>query len=54
MTIPDLIKLIENRVSYLNILRATAVSSGDVQQVYAIDVQLTETQLTLDRLKTLG
>jgi hypothetical protein len=53
MTIPDLIRLMENRLSYLNNLRTNAMISGDIEQVAIIDARLTETQLTLDQLKTL-
>lgn len=53
MTISDLIKLMENRLSYLNSSRSHAASIGDADQVAAIDVQIETTQNTLNLLRSL-
>jgi len=54
MSIQDLIKMVENRLSALNNMKSTAVSLGDVGQVNYLDSQIEQTTLTLDQLKTLA
>ena len=41
------------RLAYLSALRASAVQLGDVQQVAVIDAEVSTTQDTLNRLRTL-
>lgn len=53
MTLEELIHLVQNKLTALNSSRATAASFGDVNQVVLLDMQITETQLTLDQLNTL-
>jgi hypothetical protein len=53
MTLDELIRLVEARLSAMNVARATAAAVGDVAQVMRIDAEVAETQATLDRLKTL-
>lgn len=53
MTIPDLIKLMSNRIAALNGQRNTAVAAGDVEQILIIDGQIEQTQITLDQLRSL-
>lgn len=53
MNITDLIKLVENRVRYLEQARQSAWDSGDVSGVATADTQLAETRQTLESLKTL-
>jgi hypothetical protein len=54
MTLAELIQLVSYKLSALNSARASAVSIGDLSQVVALDAQISQTQLTLDQLKTLG
>jgi hypothetical protein len=53
MSIADLIQLVSYKLSALNSARASAVSIGDLIQVVSLDSQISQTQLTLDQLKTL-
>jgi hypothetical protein len=53
MSIADLIQLVSYKLSALNSARASAVSIGDLTQVVSLDSQISQTQLTLDQLKTL-
>jgi hypothetical protein len=53
MSLAELIKLVQNKLSALNSARASAAAVGDLSQVVALDAQISETQLTLDQLKTL-
>ena len=53
MSIADLIQLVSYKLSALNSARASAVSIGDLTQVVSLDAQISQTQLTLDQLKTL-
>lgn len=52
MTIPELIKSCEKRLVYLQTLRSSATDLGDLRQVDALDVQIAETQDTLNKLRT--
>ena len=53
MSIADLIQLVSYKLSALNSARASAVSIGDLTQVVSLDSQISQTQLTLDQIKTL-
>ena len=53
MKIEDVKQIISNRLSYLRSQRVQAVAVGDLEQVAILDVQILETQLTLDQLLTL-
>jgi hypothetical protein len=53
MSISELIDLMEKKLTALNGARATAFALGDVAQVVAIDGQISQTQLTLDALRSL-
>ena len=53
MSIAELIQLVSYKLSALNSARASAVSIGDLTQVVSLDSQISQTQLTLDQLKTL-
>jgi hypothetical protein len=53
MSISELIQLVSYKLAALNSARASAVSVGDLSQVVALDTQISQTQLTLDQLKTL-
>jgi hypothetical protein len=50
MTIQELISLSKTRINYLNVLRTSAVASGDVTQLTIIDNELSQTQETLNYL----
>ena len=54
MSISELIQLVSYKLAALNSARASAVSVGDLSQVVALDTQISQTQLTLDQLKTLA
>lgn len=53
MTIQELIQLASNRLAALNVARSTAFITGDVQRLNALDADIAETQLTIDKLNTL-
>lgn len=53
MTIPELIRLLQNQIATLNGLLATAAAHGDVARVVDLDAQIEQTQLTLDQLRSL-
>lgn len=53
MTIADLIKLAENRLSTLNGMVVSAFQRGDTEQLAKIDEEITQTQATLDALRGL-
>ena len=53
MSIDDLIRLMEARLAALNSARASAAAVGDLAQVTKIDVDVAQTQTTLDQLRTL-
>lgn len=54
MTVAELIKLVSNRLAALNGAHATATALGDVVQLERLEAEITETQVTLDALRTLG
>lgn len=54
MTLAEVIRLVENKLSALNSARASALAIGDMNQVILLDSQITETQMTLDQLRTLA
>lgn len=53
MTVPDLIRLMANKLANLNGQRTTAVVHGDLEQLITLDAQIAETQATLDQLRSL-
>jgi hypothetical protein len=53
MSLAELIQLVQAKLAALNSARASAAAVGDINQVVLLDVQIAETQLTLDQLKTL-
>lgn len=54
MTIEELIELCRRRIQYLNGVRATSSSAGDLEQVAACDERIATTQATLTQLLTLA
>lgn len=54
MTIEELIELCRRRIQYMNGVRATASSAGDLDQVAACDERIATTQATLTQLLTLA
>ena len=54
MTIDQLITLAANRLAALNTARATAVGLGNIALLDGLDADITETQATLNQLRTLG
>ena len=53
MTIPEIIVLLENQITTLNVARATAERLGDINRVLEIDAKIAETEGTLTALKGL-
>lgn len=51
MTISELIALLENQITTLNVARTTAERLGDVTRVIEVDAKITETATTLDTLR---
>lgn len=52
MTIPELITACERRIAYLKSVRGSAVALGDMAQVDRVDIEISQTQETLNKLKT--
>jgi hypothetical protein len=53
MSLAELIRLLEVKITTLNVAQATASTNGDVKQVILIGDDIIKTQITLDQLKTL-
>ena len=53
MKIEDIIFILENKIKNLEQQKNVAILAGDLEMVTAIDIQIVETQVTLDSLKTL-
>jgi hypothetical protein len=53
MSVEDLIRLMEARLAALNSARGTAAAVGDLAQVTRLDIDIAQTQTTLDQLRTL-
>lgn len=53
MTVEELIQLMGYKLAALNSARASAVSVGDLNQVVSLDAQISQTQITLDQLRSL-
>ena len=53
MSIDDLIRLMEARLAALNSARASAAAVGDLAQITRLDEEVSQTQLTIDQLRTL-
>lgn len=53
MTIEELIRLAQSRLSYLNNQRGGASSRGDVAGMLKIDNEIAETQNTIELLQSL-
>lgn len=54
MNIADLIRLLENRLSYTQQQRQVAFNRGDVEAVSAMDGDIASTQSSLSALRSLG
>ncbi len=54
MTLADLIQLVSYKLAALNSARASAVAVGDLNQVVSLDAQISQTQITLDQLRSLN
>jgi hypothetical protein len=53
MTIQDLLKYCDIRVNYLNNLRDSYIKLGDFIQVAKIENEISQTQQTIDSIKSL-
>jgi hypothetical protein len=54
MTIDELIRLTQSRLSFLNMQRSTAVARGDADQIARTDLEIAETLTTIAALQTLS
>jgi hypothetical protein len=51
MKIEEIIFILENKIKNLEQQKNIAVLAGDLEMVTVIDIQIVETQITLDKLK---
>lgn len=51
MKIEEIIFILENKIKNLEQQKNVAVMAGDLEMVTVIDIQIVETQITLDKLK---
>jgi|694.fasta_scaffold116850_4 hypothetical protein len=51
MKIEEIIFILENKIKNLEQQKNVAVMAGDLEMVTVIDIQIVETQITLDTLK---
>lgn len=54
MKIDQIIFMLTNRLAFLQSQRTLSVSIGDVLKVGETDIEIAETQESLDRIKTLS
>jgi hypothetical protein len=54
MTISDLLRLVQSRLSHLNGQRADAAATGNAAAIERLDGEIAETQATISALQTLG
>lgn len=54
MTIDYIIKITENKLASLRNEESNAVLLGDLELISTIQEQITETEMTLEKLKTIG
>jgi hypothetical protein len=54
MKVPELITLMANKLAYLNNAKSTAMASGDLEAVLRLEGEISETQATIEALRTLG
>lgn len=54
MTIQQLIQMLERRIVYLQSVRTSATTIGDMHQVERVEADINETQSTLNQLRTLS
>lgn len=52
MTLDELTKVLENKLAALNNLRLHAEKVGDVAELVRLDAELSETHITLDKLRS--
>jgi hypothetical protein len=53
MKIPELITLLSNKIASLNNSRSNAIVSGDVEAVLKLDNEISDTQVSLNKLQGL-
>lgn len=53
MTVQEIIAMCERKIANLHSVRGAAVALGDIAQVSRLDVEISETQATLNQLRTL-
>jgi|LakMenEpi03Aug12_release.lakeMendotaPanAssembly.Ray.scaffolds.fasta_scaffold5468905_1 hypothetical protein len=53
MTIAYLIELLHRKIANLSMLRTSAAALGEIDKVEQLDVQIAETETTLEALRSL-
>jgi hypothetical protein len=53
MLLQDIVQILNNKIESLKAKKTIAVNSGELEQVYQLDLQISETLATLNQLKTL-
>jgi Zn-dependent M16 (insulinase) family peptidase len=53
MLLQDIIQILNNKLESLKAKKNIAVASGELEQVYKLDSEISETLDTLNQLKTL-
>lgn len=53
MNLDDLIRLLQARLSALNGARVTAAAVGDINRIGELDAEIAQTQIMLDKVRTL-
>ena len=53
LTVPELIKAYERRLTHLQSVRGSAFVLGDIAQVDRLDNEITQTQDTLNQLRSI-
>jgi hypothetical protein len=51
VTVEELIRLRQNQLTSLNNLMATATALGDIAQIEALEVQISQTELAITQLQ---
>ena len=54
MKMQELVTLMANKLAYLNTAKSTAIASGDLEAVLRLDGEISDTQATIEALRTLG
>ena len=53
MSITDLLKLLESKLTYYNNAHATAATLGDIEAILILDSKIFETENTIEQIKSI-